>query len=82
MKFGDIVVNGWAGDENPQKVGVFIGWSGKWRVFRNGEHRWRMDAKAERQLVGGHLDLTPLHEAMKKAANGEYDIPLMEDGDE
>jgi len=81
MKFGDIVFNGWAGERNPQGVGIFVGMSGGYRVFANGKRRWKMDVKVSRQLVVGHLDLSPLHEAMKKAANGEYHIPR-EDGDE
>lgn len=79
MRVGDIVVNGWASDENPQKVGVFIGMSGRYRVFtNNGKKKWRMDTKEGRQLVVGHLDLSPLHEAMEKAANGAYHVPLPE----
>ncbi len=44
MRIGEIYVNGWASEKNPQRVGLFIGRSGKFNEFMDGRgRRFKMD---------------------------------------
>ena len=84
MKFGDIVVNDWAGDSNPQKVCVFLGATKKYHncLTLRGEaiQYYRRDHKLRKV---GELDLSGWKAAAHATCStegGECSNPECEDG--
>lgn len=74
MKFGDIVINGWASNDNPNKVGVVVSHVGKTVRLTNGRRNWTHIADKDAKLmVLGRIDLAPLGLAEARAMAGEYD---------
>ncbi len=70
-KFGDVVINGWASDDNPQKQGYFvrkIKRTGKlnpgtfWELTDRDGKFWSASANK-----GHKLSVIPMHSALKKA---------------
>ncbi len=64
MKFGDIVINHWAGTDNPQRIGIFIRrnsvFGDKCFEFTDGAGCfWSQAIKDNMIEIVGHLDLTP-----------------------
>ena len=60
MEFGDIVVNGWASENNPHRVGIFVKNKGKVIEFTDGKGDfWDAlnDKGAKLEVIGSALSL-------------------------
>jgi hypothetical protein len=56
LEKGDIVVNGWAGLENPHRVGIFIARKNRDFLMSDGSTQWRhIGTSPYRLMVIGHL---------------------------
>lgn len=52
MKFGDIVVNGWASENNPHRIGIFVRNKGKTIQLTDGKgHFWETYNDKESKLI-------------------------------
>lgn len=60
MKFGDIIVNGWASEDNPHRVGIFVKSNGKTIHLTDGKGNfWDTlnDKEAKLNVIGSALSL-------------------------
>lgn len=66
MEIGDLVLNYYAGQKNPYRISMFIGWSGKHRkclCYDGHISRYEKDIPLE---IVGHLPFGKLLEKMNK----------------
>jgi len=67
LKFGDIVKNEWASEDNPQRIGILVRSSGRMISCTDGKgHFWEFNNDKHSRLIKiGSLDMQPYDRCCK-----------------